>query len=218
MSLKFSERSYGGKTFRPTPSCLWENSPALLTMLTFWGAASTKERQLEAHHDFFKSLQEKSSISENGLNQSIADFLNSQNEILLHEANENELQSGYESLNFFQHQGMFYLAQVGQPHVILIREQTALPLHSSQDLNIVKKSPWHLGSPLPATLMGVEEPCPSPFFKGFPLYEGDKVVLLSRSLVEWPTYPLGEISLDSLSLHLAKQSENQPFWLGLIEV
>lgn len=225
--MKIEHRSYSGRLFRPKPEIHVEEDGSLAIIATPWGARSGAKKCLQIISDFFLSaktdLESTSPFEKLDCLSPTANNLRSAvllaHDALFQEDNKNEYVTGCELFACAKINREFTFVQLGQPHVYVSR--TGLPLipaNCSFDLTLSASPQGTMLSPLPQNLLGTsKKACLD--YRTVRYHEGDKLVLLSRSLVppRFLSVEGRQASINLLSSSLSEQDEEMPFWLGLIE-
>ena len=107
----------------------------------------------------------------------------------------------------------------GQPSLVIYREGLGImPMHQSVDLNVLtlRKS---VNDPLPNQLLGLGQHPPIQF-GNLRLKKQDKIALVSRTYLPNTLFQsdVSSFNLEDLSLLLANDNQEVPFWLGLLEL
>ena len=158
------ERSFSGKTQRPTPEIHFAEDGSFGAIVTPWGSRSSVKRVTDMLTDFISSaksdiettspFQMLTCISPIGNTLRAAVMLT--NDVLYREENKNDYQSGVELLVFSRSVTEVSFVQIGAPNVFLSRK--GLPL-TPLSLNIDLALEWGRAnkqlSPLPQELLGV---------------------------------------------------------------
>lgn len=229
--MSLQDRSFSGKTIRPSPEVRIEDDGSFGVIATPWGPRSTVKRVTEALSDFILSaktdMENTSPFQVLTCLSPLANTLRAgimlANDIIYREENKSEYQSGVELLVFTRNSTEIAFVQIGQPHVILNRTSRPgspmIPIGVQLDLSME----WSVGkkilSPLPHDLLGLYTTSNFQVMMFRPM-PGDELIFLSRtelppSLLQTPP---SERTLESLSRILAKDDPDQPFWLGTYAV
>ena len=219
--LKWVDRSFGGKLFRPTPEVHFDPNGSLILVTTPWGQRSGAKRLNQSIIEFFHSSQADKEVTSpfqkltclSPQGNSLRTSVMLANDMLYREDNRGEYVSGVELFAASVYNHEFTWLSVGQPHVLLLREGRLNPLSVSIDASL---SLSHL-SPLPQNVLGVYST--SNFaVQSLRLQTGDQILLLSRTDLPAALFNAAskEQNLEGLSLALAKDDESSPFWLGII--
>ncbi len=226
--MNFDSRSYGGKYFRPSPDIHLDEGLPLLIISTPWGASNGSQKVFDRMLEYLQLAQKDEEITSPFPRQtclgSVANNLRIAtllaNAALYKEENQTEYSSGAELFACYKEDNEFTWIQVGQPNIVLCREgETPMPLGSFPDLVLDFERQETRLSPLPSNLIGIENSL-NLNISSFRPNKGDKILLISRSRVPGTLFSLEnkDINLDLVSRTLAKDREDQPFWLGLIEI
>ncbi|MCY4320916.1 MAG: hypothetical protein OXC37_00705 [Bdellovibrionaceae bacterium] len=223
--MKFDQRSFVGKSFRPLPDFQINEGLKILSLLTAWGPTDQNNRVL----DFLsQNYEEKFSDSEKTANypkleslslgeNRIRKLLLECNEWIFRELNEKKRgQFAYELFcgNFEKNE--FIFSQIGQPFVYLDRE--GLPLQSlgaPLDFSALLAHKAKRLAPLPSSLIGLY---PDTHFSVFslPLQAKDRVFFFCRDIIplEILQIPNQKRNLDSFLEFFVSEDEKAPCWLG----
>lgn len=228
MNLKFEERPYSGKTFRPRPEILLDAQAKLLIVATPWGSRAAARKVIERMTDYLSLAREDNEatspferltcLSSQANNLRIAALL--ANEALYREDNRNEYHSGVEL--FAAHIGEYELdfIQAGNPQILLSRKgRKLIPVGSQIDLSYDLSGPDEILPALPSQLLGLDSNL-NLNVNGFRARSGDRIVLLSHSQLPDVVFSMNEneTNVDSLSRQLAKAHPDLAFWLGILSV
>lgn len=227
INIKLVERSYGGKKFRPSTIVDFEPSSNLLICVTPWGRQEIASKVTESMKAFIATAKEdtemtvpyaqKDNLQQMGNILRMATIMAS--EKIYSEFNDQEYTSGFEIFAAIQDGPQWNYISCGQPSLILHRKDLGIvPLTQSIDLNVVNSKSCLL-DPLPNQLLGLGQHPPIQY-GNIRLLEGDQLALISRTYIPTDFYKLETASfhLDGISRSLANNSENVPFWLGLLSV
>lgn len=223
--MKISDRSFGGKLFRPTPETHFEPDGSLCLVSTPWGHRGSGKKLNQSIVDFFHSaatdkevtspFQKLTCLSPQGNHLRTAIML--ANDLIYREDNSGEYVSGIELFAAALHNQEFTWASVGQPHVLLVRGGLLYLLSVSADATIDSLINQGGSVPLPHNMLGTYST--SNFgINSVKVIESDKILLISRATLPLALFqlPKGTQNLESVSLALAKDDEATPFWLGLL--
>ncbi len=227
--MKFLERSYSGKYFRPTPEILCEPENGLLIITTPWGPRQGAKKISESIRDFLMSViqdqevtspfQKLTCVSPMANNLRAAIML--ANDMIYREENGSEYNSGYELCVLFWNRQECVWAQIGQPQIFLDRHPNYLTaLSSSTDLAGAHSADLKASlAPLPSQLLGLYST--SNFsVHGFKPLPGDQLILTSRSFITpyFLAATKNERRLEELSRRLSKDNVDMPFWLASLQL
>lgn len=228
MALKFEERPYSGRTFRPRPEIHLDPQGKLLIVATPWGSRSSARKVIDRMTDFLALVREDreatspfqrlSCLSSPANNLRIATLL--ANETLYRDDNQNEYRSGVELFAALVQDGEMSWIQCGNPHILLSRlERPLVPMGSQIDLAFDMSVGSDLLPALPSQLVGLDSSL-NLNINSFRVRQGDRLVLLSHSHL--PDVLFGAdaraASLDKLSRSLASAHPDHAFWLGILTV
>lgn len=225
--MKVSERSFGGKLFRPKPEVFHEDNGNIVIIATPWGPRSSAQKAVQHIVDFIQSSRDDSEVTSPferltcltplGNNLRVALMLT--NDMIYQEENREEYRSGLEMVAIAKTETELVFAQIGAPHVFIDRPGLNLSmLQGASDFSLLMSPSGKLYPPLPSQLLGLHTTSNFVIHSLRP-YPTDRLVLLSRSTVPPDFYSLPKKSrdLESLTEVLAQADENSPFWLGVVD-
>lgn len=229
-NMQLTTRPYGGKLFRPLPEIYISDDQSLIIIATPWGNSNIAKDFINGVTAYWRdslSDPEKTTISsyvpDDGLSQE--EHLFKMAVLAIHEDlkekyNEDDLSAGLEVLCILKHQQKLSWFQVGAPSLVLVRDNAMLPLYHAIDFSYDFSNTERLLAPLPKDLLGLQHHV-SLMVGGLKWHKGDRLLLVSRSYIPSHFFQMitpETLSLDSASELFAKESENQPFWIGLLLV
>ncbi len=224
--MDFSERSYGGKLFRPRPEVFISDDKKLFIVATPWGQrrmaqvfiervnSELQDFSVDPDNTVFSLPSDTLSEKENRLRL----VLLSLHEDLREEFNAESLSSGLEIFCLLKDEKKISWFKIGAPFLAVLRSSQILPLNHPVDLSFDHSTTETL-PPLPKQLYGLSQH--SSIEYGNLLHRsGDRLLMVARSYVPLTSLatPTESITLDTLTLSLAKDNEDHPFWLGLLEL
>lgn len=226
--MQITTRPYGGKLFRPLPEVHISDDQSLVIIATPWGNADIAKDFINGVTTFWRDSSRDSEKTttyapDDGLSQ--AEHLFKMAVLAVHEDlkekyNEEELSAGLEVLCLLRNQQKMSWFQVGAPSLVLIRDKAMMPLFHPIDFSHDFSTPEETLAPLPKDLLGVQQQV-NLNVGGLKLQKDDRFFMVSRSHIPsafFQTLSPDTISLDEATSLLAKDNENQPFWLGLLLV
>lgn len=218
--MKFEERSYSGKNFRPKPVVVFDSKMASLIVATSWGEKSDAERVAQIFSDALNVSDQSEVTSPYGYIGTISTRANQMrtaaimaNDFLYREVNRSEYSSCVEVLSLVLEKNVLSWLYVGAPHVILYHQQKCHPLVYNYDL----PAQFNCSIPLPTQCLGVE-PTVQLNASSVMLKGNSDIVLLSRSTIPGSLFSQKNPTIHSLSTDLVKDNENSPFWLGQLSI
>lgn len=224
--MKFTERSYSGKMFRPRPEIHFSAENKLLIVATPWGVRSGAKKTVETIVDYYSSSQQDleatspfeklSCLSPTANALRIATLL--ANDKLFREENKNEFQSGVElfaaAINAYDVSWL----QVGHPNILLGRKGRGLiPLGSHVDLSLDVSGSHKVLAPLPSQMLGLD-PTANITIGSLRPQPDDRILLISRSAMTENIYLLqsSNWTLEQVTKSLSENHTDLAFWLGLL--
>jgi hypothetical protein len=224
--MSFDQRSYSGKLFRPTPEVHMHDDGSFGVIATPWGGRGAAKKVIEILTDYILSsrqdMEATSPFQKLTCLSPLANLLRTgimlANDSIYREENKAEYQAGVEVLVFAHLHGELAFAQVGHPHIFLARPKLPwIPLSVQVDLSTELSQPPEILPPLPQNLIGLHTTT-NMNLSSFRTQPGDRLVLLSHSVVSHPLYTVAfdQTNLDSISESLSKSHPDLPFWLGVL--
>ncbi|MDZ4660082.1 MAG: hypothetical protein SGJ18_00550 [Pseudomonadota bacterium] len=226
--MKFQERSYSGKIFRPRPEIYFSDENRLLIVATPWGPRSAAKKVSQIILDYFSAaaqdmeatspFEKLSCLSPIANNLRIATLL--ANDKIFREENKTEYTSGVELFAASIEKNDVVWLQVGHPNVLLARTgKGVIPLGSHVDLALDIAAGSKILPPLPSQLIGLDMSC-NLTIGSFRPQINDKLILVSRSAMSDRIYLLSdkEWNLTSVSQSLAQNHPELAYWLGVLDL
>lgn len=214
------QRSYSGHTFRPRPIIEIEKTTNTLIIATPWGASDQAQMVIDLIKEQLSVSQQPEATRVGGFIEGLSEDGNRlraaaalANEQLYHRENSKEYSIAVEIALISVQKRSLSWVQLGTPHLILLGNEGFQPLASTPDWS------WQLqqAAPLVSKGLGMEKNsyfnCGSSRFKG-----GEKLFLISRSVVPASVYALREPDLNSCAEALVEDNSDAPFWLGVLEL
>jgi hypothetical protein len=226
--MNIQDRSYGGKLFRPTPEIHINDDKTLCVIATAWGAPQAAKDFIEIISNLYLSTLEDmdrtvvtatnldvNSLEENRLRMAIV----SAHEDIREKYNEDSLTAGLEVMCGFKDELKFSWFVIGSPFIGLRRGDVLLPLHHSVDLSFDYSTKALSLPPLPKSLLGLQSHL-NIEQGNFRLQKGDELFLINRSYIPQALFamPVPELDIESATLTMAKENENQPFWIAKLSL
>lgn len=226
--MRFEERSYSGKIFRPRPEVYFSEENRLLIVATPWGARSSAKKVVQIIVEYFTSaLQDMEATSPFERLSCLSPLANNlrigallANDRLFREENKSEYVAGVELFAASLERNDIEWLQIGHPNVLLGKKGKGLiPLGSHVDLALDIASGTKSLSPLPSQLLGLDFTC-NLIIGSFRPQTGDKLILVSRSAMTEKLYLLSEQewSLNHMSQALAENHADLAFWSGVLHI
>lgn len=227
INLKWQERSYGGKKFRPQTQIHKEAESQLLIVVTTWGQTQIADKVIESVKNFISmasddedmtmAYERKENLHKMGNILRMAIITTS--EKIYSQYNREEYNCGFEIFAAVQDGPQWIYVSCGQPCLIISRKNIGMiPLSQAIDMNILTQK-QSLLDPLPSQLLGIGQNPPLQY-GNIRLQEGDKVALISRTYLPQSFYCLDfeDFTTEKISLTLAEESPDTPFWIGLANI
>lgn len=195
---ELQHRAYGGHSFRPKPYIY--QSDDLLIVASSWGSSDMAQRCAE------KLMKRGSEIGD-------AKALLEMNLDILRNENKREYSEAVEIAIFRIKNKTLSWAHVGSPHVFLSYEKGLQPLCYYLDWS----AQFNQAAPIVCSALGLQENIQinSGSYKIEP---GHRLIMLSRSYVPSTFYAITNLNLQNISDTLIAESEQNPFWVGLVEL
>lgn len=224
--MQFTTRPYGGKLFRPLPEVYLTDDQSLIIIATPWGQAQIAKDFITSVTSYWRdSIRASEKISryipDDGLTYDEHLFkmaILASHEDLKDKYNDEELTAGLEILCVLKNEKKITWFQVGAPSMILIRENTVIPLYHSVDFSFDFSPQGKPLPPLPKNLLGLQQHV-NLGVGGLRLQKNDRFLMVSRSYIPSDFFKKlnpDTITLDTATHLFAKDNEDQPFWLGLL--
>ena len=225
LAIKLTERSFGGKKFRPDTQVFQDKESNLLMCITAWGSQDIAEKVAESIQNFIALANEdqdvtvpyarKENLHTMGNILRMAVIMASEKIYTQH--NKDEYSAAFEIFAAIQDGPQWIYISCGQPSVVLYRKgMGAIPLCQSIDLNILTTQ-QQVHDPLPNQLLGLGQHPPINY-GNVCIKATDKIALVSRTFLPNDFFRLEEDDFNQkeIATVLAKNDENIPFWLGFI--
>ncbi len=225
--MKFEERSYSGKIFRPRPEVYFSEENRLLIIATPWGARSAAKKVVQIIVDYFTSaLQDMEATSPFERLTCLSPLANNlrigamlANDRLFREENKSEYVAGVELFAASIEKNDVEWLQIGHPNVLLGRQgKGIIPLGSHVDLALDIARGSKTLSPMPSQLLGLDFTC-NLIIGSFRPQNGDKLILVSRSAMTERLYLLNEQqwNLNVMSQALSENHGELAYWSGILQ-
>lgn len=227
INIKITERSYGGKKFRPQSIVHFDKSNNLLICVTPWGQAAIAEKVSDSIKNFITMASEdseltvpyarKENLQQMGNTLRMAVIMAS--EKIFNEFNQEEYNSAFEIFAAIQDGPQWIWVSCGQPSLVVMRQGLGIiPLYQSIDLNVLTQK-HSIQDPLPNHLLGLGQHPPIQF-GNLRLNSQDKMALISRTYLPNSLFAIDQqfFASEDIAKLLADDSPNIPFWLGFIEI
>ena len=225
--MKFTERAFSAKSFRPRPGCYVSASQKFSAVITPWGQGELSTEQvfeeLESQYSILSEDAESTRLSPvlQSLSQAENDIrtaVMSVNQNIYNKVNEEDYSTGFELFALSRQDSVCSFSQIGCPIVLLDRPHQPLCLIGSAPAEAGRQNSKTF-SPLPVQLMGLHEDAPLSF-TSFPCQKGDRLILLSRAYVPpaWFAVKKDQRKLKHLSKLAVQDNPLMPFWLGLLDL
>lgn len=226
-NINISQRSYGGKKFRPSTVIDFEKSNNLLLCVTPWGHADIADKVTQSIKSFVTMADEdneltvpyarKENLQQMGNVLRMAVIMAS--EKIYNEFNKESYSCGFEIFAAIQEGPQWIYVSCGQPSLIIHRKGIGtIPLSQSIDLNVLSLRS-SLNDPLPNQLLGLGQQPPIQYGNLY-IKNSDRMALISRTYLPNNFFSLPEENFNSetISKILAEDNQEVPFWLGFIDI
>jgi hypothetical protein len=224
MIRKFIQRSYPGKYKRPNMSLEYSEKDGLLIALTPWGSSDASHKAAQVIKDYYlgaildpeatSPFPRLAHLSNYGNTIRIAYMV--ANDAVYQAFNKDQYNSACELLILSFNNRQVSWVQVGQPHLLLLREGKLQPLNVALDLGLDYNNP----TPLPAKLLGLSTQSEVET-KDMILNKKDRLVLCARSqlpdslLTNIWSQENGDELCQSFFNSIVTDDADQPFWLAV---
>jgi len=228
MLLRFDERPYSGKVFRPRPEVHFDRESGLLIVATPWGPREAARKVIGRMTEYLalarkdreatSPFQRLSCLSDdaNGLRTAIM----LANEALYRDDNRTEYRAGVEVFASILNEKELVWAQSGNLQILMSRNGRALlPMGSQVDLSFDFSEGDDLLPALPSQLLGLDSSL-NLTINSFRVQAGDRLALIAHSHLPENIFSAqqDEVSIEGLSRRLANSQPDQAFWLGLLQL
>lgn len=209
--MRFEERSYGAKSFRPVPIALFNESAQMLIVVTPWGRAEQIDASAVANRLAEQLMNVQSDPEDQRKN--VRDLINDLNLQILESENVHEWRFGIELLIVVRLENHWFTYSTGQPSILHKRSGLVQPLRRALDRG---SSAYPLDvAPLPTELLGVSEKTVLHESELF-IKSDDSLILCSATylFLEQMNGFAQSNDLDQWTRAMAKHAADMPFWLG----
>lgn len=227
MSFRVTQKIYPGEKPRPITKVDLLSSDQLAVFHCDWGSSEGGNLLLGVFREFLGAngvdleatspFPRLTALSPHANSLRIASLL--ANDQIFHKSNGDRFTAGVEALILYQNGSELNWFRVGQPNLLLIRNNLITPLDIGYDLGFE----FSQVDPLPSRLIGVDRPL-EPDIKSFLLKEGDQLLALSISNVPQAIFEINFKGIDIENRErlifesLVKHSPQTPFTLSLAEI
>lgn len=229
MNLNFAERSFSGKTFRPTPEVFIDPLTNTVIVATSWSVQDVAKKVVNRIIDYISFSKEDpeatspfprlTCLTSSANRLRIATLL--ANDGLYREHNQNEYKAGVELFAAYVEGNELIWLQAGNPQVVLIRENgLVLPLGSQIDHSFdFSNSDQSLLPPLPANMLGLD-PTINISVNSFRCRPRDRIVLLSHSHLPMNVFSkkVIDLSIEEISREIGHLHPDTAHWIGVIDI
>jgi len=228
MNLAFNERPFSGTTYRPRPEIYLDQEGKTLIVATPWGPREAARKVIDRMNDYLALAREDieatspfekvSCLSTHANRLRIATLL--ANEMLYREENKSEYRSGVELFAGILEEDEFVWLQLGNPQILLSRQdKKLLPLGSQIDLSFDFSEGGDLLPGLPSQMLGLDSSI-NLNLNSFRARPGDRVALVSHSHLPESVFSLpgSDLNVDALAKMIATSSPNHAFWVGVLQI
>ncbi|MBT4761980.1 MAG: hypothetical protein HOO06_09810 [Bdellovibrionaceae bacterium] len=226
--MNFSHQSYRSTAFRPTPLIHLEDGGDLIIIATAWGSKDGAQKAIDTILEFYFSIQDDLEITSPFENldcmsmkaNHLRTSLRLANDVLRKEYNSDSFQTGVELFIGLRNQHDFIWTQIGQPHILLSRQNHNLsPINLKYDLSLDYSTGMQQLVPLPSELLGIYNTTQFQVNSLKPRAT-DRLILLSgpRIPCEMLQVVHSDVELNTLVKTLSSEQPNLPFWIGLLNL
>jgi len=188
--LKFVNKSYNSDFSQPNPKINFDKDNKTLIITTCWGLNVDSSPYIESVLNLYSSkLKDRDYTSPFGSLDHLDFYENTlrtailmANQSFYKKSNEDELVSGLEFFVLIQKSNTLYMAQVGQPHILLKRGNNINILHTQPDLSCEFTNSKYELPPLPTKLFGTNKNIDINISK-IHCKKDDQLVLVKRSQI-----------------------------------
>lgn len=200
---------YPGEVARPTVQYDLINQGAQVLVSSVWGAKQSQNILLDCANTFAEEIGTNTEVTLppgegfvlNFEGKKLKNIFLKANIEIYEKQNKPEYSSACEAALFSVTNQTLNWVQVGQPHILLWRDNKLHYLHTARDFSLDFKMP----SPLPYELLGVQR-SPELTFNTFSINEGDRFFLFTGAVVP-NCFFTGKINaLESLLTDLSKMA------------
>ncbi len=219
--MNLNQYNFGGELFRPTPEIRVEEGGKLCVVATSWGPRASGKKLSNNIIEFFNTANRDIEVTSpfqkltclSSQSNCLRTAVMLANDSSYREDNKNEYLSGLELFVSAKNESELSFVSIGQPHVLLLRNQNLVTLSSSMELSLdLITEPKTKTAPLPQNLLGLHST--SNFeVKSLKLKPKDQIILISRSVLPASLFEK-TFSIDEVRLRLAKDNPAMPFWIG----
>jgi hypothetical protein len=225
VSKTILQKTYPGQIARPSVEAVFYPNENLAVITTPWGSRDASVQLTQMVQNYYGStLTDAEATSPYARLPGLSPVSNSlrgavllANEGLFDKFNKIMYTSACEALFLGFHKSELSWIQVGQPHLLLLRQGRLITLESAMDLNM----DYPNSSPLPSRLLGVERQLEVQT-KNLVTQKGDVLIILARThvpgnfFVENLADKSAAAALETL-FNLAVEKESDiPFWIGAV--
>lgn len=219
--MEIIEKSYSGKHFKPAPKVYQSQDQELMSIITTWGEGVQRESiHTELSKFIFAAQGDFEVTTPFEFNTALSKDSNSlrmaaliSNDYLYRAENKDDIRTCYEILILFKNKNTLSWLQIGNPNVILVRNNL-IPISFSTGTD----SKSFNSLILPNQFYGIDMHCH--FQVGsIELLEGDKILLCNNSILSPENWGLNNKSgLDVFFKNQIKFNSEIPFWMGMINL
>jgi len=224
MSRQLLHKVYAGEFPRPTAEGLYLETENLLIVSTPWGNKDALKEMTQSLRDCFAMTNADQEATSpfpklpglSPLESNLRTATLQANEVVFRKFNKDAYTTSCESLIIGFNQSEMAWIQLGQPHLLMIRGGSILPLQIAFDFGVDYGSE----TPMPSRLLGVERALDLDV-KSLAIQPEDILVMICRSTIPGPFFNqnLKGLSptevLNQLFSAAATFAPKVPFWIGV---
>ncbi len=225
MIMTFDSTFYPGNFARPRAEYSLSDDAKLFCLAVPWGSH-------EAYNTLTAALNEPNLENDETATEITLPFADGQN--LSHEAkklktfltkinlnvyqqfNKTAYTTGCEATLFSLSEHQLSWVQIGQPHILLLRNNVLTVLQSARDLSV----DFSMASPLPYQLLGIDKHVEAQV-QNISVKHGDQIVLYTGTTLPNSFFGMknfGDHVVDSLVKVAIQENENSPFGIAVVYI
>lgn len=217
----FENKFYNSKVFRPkTDFFIYESEFSFLNIITQWSGAKNIKNISDQVYQIFSNLYQDPDSTRISQPSDILTSLENHLQDALTQTHHSLEQGGraqesIELLSLIKIQNHIYIAQTGQPNILLLEDNMIVPLSTITDYCFDYKEANSI--PIPKSTLGDSKNLDINFLR-IRVKENSKILFLSRSWIPRGVFDksLEELNMHNLSQSICSDQPEIPFWIGLL--